>query len=79
MTSRQICIFIGGPFDGEAIAVPSDSNTIEVQDQKRPDKSLQYQRTELTVNGKAFSVFTLPEVTGQQIEKVKERWGAYFQ
>lgn len=79
MTSRQICIFIGGPFDGEAIAVPSDSNTIEVQDQKRPDKSLQYQRTELTVSGKAFSVFTLPDVTGLQIEKVKERWGAYFQ
>lgn len=79
MTSRQICIFISGPFDGEAIAVPSDRNTIEVQDQKRPDKSLQYQRTELIVNGKAFSVFTLPDVTEQQIEKVKKRWCAYFQ
>lgn len=79
MTSRQICIFIGGPFDGEAIAVPSESNTIEAKDHKRPDKSLQYQRVELISNGKSFSVFTLPGVTEQQIEKVKKRWSAYFQ
>ncbi|WP_316674708.1 hypothetical protein [uncultured Tolumonas sp.] len=79
MTSRQICIFIGGPFDGEAIAVPLESNTIKAKDQKRPDKNIQYQRTTLIVNDKPFSVFTLPDVTELQIEKVKKRWSVYFQ
>jgi len=79
MTSRQICIFIGGPFDGEAIAVPLESNTIEAKDHKRPDKNIQYQRTTLIVNDKPFSVFTLSDVTEPQIEKVKKRWSVYFQ
>jgi|GEM_PF-3980662 hypothetical protein len=79
MASRQICIFIGGPFDGEAIAVPADHNVVEAQDQKRPEKRLQYQRRTLIVNEKQFSVFALPDITEQQIEKVKQRWSAYFQ
>ena len=55
------------------------SNTNEAKDHKRPDKNIQYQRTTLIVNDKPFSVFTLPDVTEPQIEKVKKRWSVYFQ
>lgn len=79
MQSRQLYIFIGGPLDGQALSIPIEQDTVDVQDENKAAKRIQYRKRPLDVNGKEFSVFTIADVSEQQIEKVKARWQAYFQ
>jgi hypothetical protein len=78
MQSRQLYIFIGGPLDGQALNVPKEQDTVDVQDENKAAKKIQYRKRQLDVNGKPFWVFTIADVSEQQIEKVKTRWQAYF-
>ena len=79
MQSRQLYIFIGGPWDGQALSIPTEQDTVDVQDENKTAKRIQYRKRLLDVNGKQFSVFAIADVSEQQIEKVKTRWQAYFQ
>ena len=79
MQSRQLYIFIGGPLDGQALSIPTEQDTVDVQDENKAAKRIQYRKRPLDVNGKQFSVFAIADVSEQQIEKVKTRWQAYFQ
>jgi len=79
MQSRQLYIFFGGPLDGQALNVAVDQTTVDVQDQNKLSRKIQYVKRQIEVNGKQFSVFALPDVSQQQIEKVTQRWRAYFQ
>ena len=79
MQSRQLYIFIGGPLDGQALSIPIEQDTVDVQDENKAAKRIQYRKRLLDVNGKQFSVFAIADVSEQQIEKVKTRWQAYFQ
>lgn len=79
MQSRQLYIFIGGPLDGQALSIPTEQDTVDVQDENKAAKRIQYRKRLLDVNGKQFSVFAIADVSEQQIEKVKTRWQAYFQ
>ena len=79
MQSRQLYIFIGGPLDGQALSIPTEQDTVDVQDENKAAKRIQYRKRLLDVNGKQFSVFAITDVSEQQIEKVKTRWQAYFQ
>lgn len=78
MQSRQLFIFIGGPLDGQALSVPADQQTVDVQDENKAGRKIQYLKRTIDVSGQDFQVFALADVTEQQIEKVKARWGAYF-
>ncbi len=78
MQSRQLYIFIGGPLDGQALSVPTEQDTVDVQDENKTAKKIQYRKRPLDVNGKQFFVFAIADVSEQQIEKVKTRWQAYF-
>ena len=79
MQSRQLYIFIGGPLDGQALSIPTEQDTVDVQDENKAAKRIQYRKRLLDVHGKQFSVFAIADVSEQQIEKVKTRWQAYFQ
>ena len=79
MQSRQLYIFIGGPLDGQALSIPTEQDTVDVQDENKAAKRIQYRKRLFDVNGKQFSVFAIADVSEQQIEKVKTRWQAYFQ
>ena len=79
MQSRQLYIFIGGPLDGQALSIPTEQDTVDVQDENKAAKRIQYRKRLLDVNGKQFSVFAIADVSEQQIEKVKTRWQAYLQ
>ena len=79
MPSRQLYIFIGGPLDGQALSIPTEQDTVDVQDENKAANRIQYHKRPLDVSGKQFFVFAISEVSEQQIEKVKTRWQAYFQ
>ena len=57
MQSRQLYIFIGGPLDGQALSIPTEQDTVDVQDENKAAKRIQYRKRLLDVNGKQFSVF----------------------
>lgn len=78
MQSRQLYIFIGGPLDGQALSIPAEQESVDVQDENKSAKRIQYRKRPLDVNGKQFLVFAIADVSEQQIEKVKTRWQAYF-
>ena len=78
MQVRQLYIFIGGPLDGQALSIPTEQETVDVQDENKTAKHIQYRKRLLEVNGKQFLVFAIAEVSEQQIEKVKIRWQAFF-
>lgn len=79
MQSRQLYVFIGGPLDGQALNVPAEQTTVDVQDENKSSRNIQYIKREIVVNGKTFSVFALPNVSEKEIDKVTQRWRAYFQ
>ena len=76
--STTLYIFIGGPLDGQALSIPTEQETVDVQDENKTAKHIQYRKRLLEVNGKQFLVFAIAEVSEQQIEKVKMRWQAFF-
>ena len=78
MQSRQLYVFIGGPLDGQALSIPTEQERVDVQDENKSAKRIQYRKRPLEVNGKQFLVFAIADVSEQQIEKVKTRWQAYF-
>ena len=78
MQARQLYIFIGGPLDCQALSIPTEQETVDVQDESKTAKRIQYWKRPLEVNGKQFLVFAIAEVSEQQIEKVKARWQAFF-
>lgn len=78
MQSRQLHIFIGVPLDGQALSVPIEQDTVDVQDENRAAKRIQYRKRPLDVNGKQFFVYSIADVSERHIEKVKTRCQAYF-
>lgn len=78
MQSRQLYIFIGGPLDGQALNVPAEQEVVDVEDENKAAKKIQYHKRQLDVNGKQFGVFAIANVSEQQIEKVKVQWQVYF-
>ncbi|WP_320151443.1 hypothetical protein [uncultured Tolumonas sp.] len=78
MQSRQLYIFIGGPLDGQALSIPIEQDIVDVQDENRAAKRIQYHKRPLDVNGKQFFVYSIADVSEEQIDKVKTRWQAYF-
>lgn len=79
MQTRQLYIFIGGPLDGQALNIPADQTTVDVQDENKSFRRIQYAKRDIIVNGKTFTVFAIKDATTQQIEKVTQRWNSYFQ
>lgn len=79
MQTRQLYIFIGGPLDGQALNIPKEQETVDVQDENKSFRRIQYKKRIIKVQNKSFTVFAIADASEQQIEKVTERWSAYFQ